>query len=122
MEKERKGILTKQQELFLSKAIADKLNFSNALLNRFKLRIARMIIRAADNYGLDRINSGWKEDIIPIVDAAIKGEKDTVRLLVNDLLNKRIDIKGMDEGRELELFDSLTKSLAIAIDCYVLKN
>lgn len=117
-----RGIFTKKHELFLADMLADKIHFKSAILEKFKKRIFRFAIRMVDNFGFDRLKEAWKQELLPIVDAAVNGNVESVRLYVNDLLNKKIDIPGMDESRELELIDHQTKSLAIAIETYLLKN
>jgi hypothetical protein len=82
----------------------------------------KVFISGIDNFGLDKIGQTWKTDLIPIVDAAMEGRVHDVRGYVTDLLNKRIDIKFLDNNQELMLFDSLTKTIALAIDYYVQKN
>ena len=117
-----RGIFTKKHEGFIADLLADKIHFKNAILEKFKKRIFRFAIRMIDNFGFDRLKEAWKQELLPIVDAAVDGNVEKVRLYVNDLLNKKIDLPNMDEGRELELIDHQTKTFAIAIENYLLKN
>jgi len=118
----RKGILTPEQEDFLARILDDFFKFKNPIIETFDRMFFKMIIQAADNNGLDKINEEWKNDLIPIVDAAIALKTEEVRRLTTDLLNKRIDIPKVDEETELMVFDSLTRFIAAAIDWYVQKK
>ena len=83
------------------------------------MRVTKFVIGALDDYGLDKIPEQWKLDIIPIVSAAMDNEKEKVRSLTADLLNKRIDIPKMDDEQELMVFDALTRLIVSAIDYFI---
>lgn len=118
----RLGLFSPEQEDLLIEAVGQHVNLKNKLYTKLAKRGVRILIRGIDNFGLDKIRQEWKTDLIPILDAAILGKKETVRGLVTDLLNKRINIKKLDDEQELVLFDSLTKTVALAIDIFVQKR
>lgn len=118
----RAGLFTPQQEKFLVNALKEFIKNKNAFYRWLITVGLKVFISGVDNFGLDRIGQNWKNDLIPVVDAAMEGRVHDVRLYVTDLLNKRIDVKFMDEAQELMLFDSLTQTLALAIDFYVQKK
>lgn len=123
-EENRKGLFTVPEQRFIAAALYFWLQ------NKIKSRIYRLIgkkvidifVMVIDDYGLDRIPEKWKLDIIPIISAAMDGEKEKVRLLTVDLLNKRIDIPKLDDEQELMTFDALSKFIAAAIDLYLQKK
>ena len=121
-EMNRTGLFTPKQEKFIANALKEFIkpkNFFYKWLIKFGVK---MLVKGIDNFGLDKIGQSWKNDLIPIVDAAMEGRLHDVRGYVTDLLNKRIDIKFLDDYQELMLFDSLTKTIALAIDYYVQKK
>lgn len=109
------GLLTKDEENFLIDLICSKITFKNRWLKMFKRTIVKKIILYADNTEAEKINASWKAELKPIIKAAIEKRYEDVRLYVNDLLNKKIDIKKIDEATELEAFDLSTKTIAIWI-------
>lgn len=119
---ERKGLLTPEEQNFLAEVLDSLFVFKNTLLEKFDKPVFKMVIKSIDDYGLDRLPETWKLDLIPLISAAMKGEKEEVRLLVVDLLNKRIDIPKLDDYQELLVFDSLSKFIASAIDFYMQKK
>ncbi|HOI48458.1 MAG TPA: hypothetical protein PK167_04090 [Prolixibacteraceae bacterium] len=119
---ERKGLFTPEQEEFIAEALDFFFKFKNPVIEKFDKTGFKMIVQAADNYGLDKIKPDWKTRIIPIVDAAIKADKEEVRRLVTDLMNEKIDIPNFDEETELMLFDSFTRFIAAAVDFYIQKK
>jgi hypothetical protein len=121
-EMNRTGLFTPEQEKFLVNALKEFIKNKNAFYRWLITVGLKVFISGIDNFGLDKIGQTWKTDLIPIVDAAMEGRVHDVRGYVTDLLNKRIDIKFLDNNQELMLFDSLTKTIALAIDYYVQKN
>ena len=119
MEEERKGLLTSQQEEFLANVLDYWFKFGNKILENWDKVVFKYIIRAADNMGADKIPDIWKDSLIPIIDAAIAGKKEDVRLLVVDFANAKIDIPKLDDEQELLVFDSFSKFIATAIDFYI---
>lgn len=119
---ERKGVLTPEQENFIADAIDFWLKFKNPLLEKGDGPILRLVVRAADNNGADKLPQQWKEELIPIVDAAMNKNYDSVRGLVADFLNKKIDIPNMDDYMETMVFDSFTKFVVAAIAFFVEKK
>ena len=119
---ERKGIFTPEQEDFIVNALKEVIKVNNPFFNMFKGFALKMIVKGADDIGLDKIEPSWKEKLIPIVDAAMNKEYEKVRQLVVDLLNEKIDFKGLDAEQQLMLFDGLTRFLAAAIDYFVQKK
>jgi len=118
----RQGLLTTEHEEFLAKILDDFFKFKNPIIETFDRMFFKLLIQTADNNGLDKIQEEWKNDLIPIVDAAILLKHEEVRRLTTDLLVKRIDIPKVDQETELMVFDSLTRFIAAAIDWYVQKN
>lgn len=121
-EDKRTGLLNSEEEKFLAVVLDDLFIFKNPVFESLDKSVFRQIIKIADNYGADRIPETWKLDLIPIIGAALKNEKEKVRLLVIDLLNKRIDIPKLDDEQELIIFDSFSKFIAAAIDLYLQKK
>jgi hypothetical protein len=124
MEEKRKGLFTSEEHDFIATAIYFWLQ--NKIKSKFfkliGLKVCKLIIGVLDNYGLDKIPEQWKLDLIPIISAAMKGDKEKVRLLTVDLLNKKVDIPKLDEAQELIVFDSFSKFVVAAIDLYMQKN
>lgn len=121
-EMNRTGLFTPEQEKFLVNALKEFIKNKNSFYRWLITVGLKVFISGIDNFGLDKIGQTWKNDLIPIVDAAMEGRVHDVRGYVTDLLNKRIDIKFLDNNQELMLFDSLTKTIALAIDYYVQKK
>lgn len=119
---ERIGIFTPEQEKFIIEVLRVLIKDKNKFLSWIKIYALKWIVKGVDNLGLDRIKNEWKNDLIPIVDAGINKEYEKVRQLVVDLLNEKIDFKGLDAEQELMLFDGLTRFLAAAIDYFVQKK
>jgi len=117
-----KGIIKEEGEVLIAKALDEFFKFKNPILEGADYMFFLFAVKAIDNNGLNRINPSWKEKIIPVVDAALVGNKEEVRRLATDLMNAKIDIPKVDEETELMLFDSFTKFLAAAIDHYTAKK
>ena len=118
----RKGVLTPQQEDFLAQIMDDFFKFKNPIMEKFDKMFFKLMIQTVDNNGIHKLNQEWKNDIIPIIDAAMNLNVEEVRRLSTDLLNKKIDIPKLDEESELMVFDSLTRFIVASIDWYVQKN
>jgi hypothetical protein len=123
-EETRKGLFTSKEQEFIAAALYFWLQnkIKSAIFRMMGKKIISIFISVVDDYGLDRIPEKWKLDVIPIISAAMDGEKEKVRLLTVDLLNKKIDIPKMDDEQELMIFDSLSKFIATAIDLYLQKR
>lgn len=119
---ERKGVFTPEQEDFIVNALKEVIKVNNPFFNMFKGFALKMIVKGVDDIGLDKIEPSWKQKLIPIVDAAMQKQYEKVRQLVVDLLNEKIDFKGLDAEQEIMLFDGLTRFLAAAIDYFVQKR
>jgi len=119
---ERKGLFTPDEQKFLATVLDFWFKFKNAALEKIDSWVFELIIKGADDYGLDRIPETWKLDLIPIIDAAMQQDKEKVRLLVVDLMNKRINIPKLDDEQEILVFDAFSKFVATAIDFYVQKK
>lgn len=118
----RKGVLTAEQEDYVAEVLDFYFKFKNAVYEKLDGPVFKQLVRAADNMGADRIPEQWKSDLIPIIDAAMLNDANTVRLLAVDLLNKRIDIPKLDDEQELMVFDAFSKFIAAAIDFYMQKK
>ncbi len=118
----RAGLFTPQQEKFLVNALKEFIKNKNAFYRWLITVGLKVFISGVDNFGLDRIGQKWKNDLIPIVDSAMEGRAHDVRGYVTDLVNKKVDIKFLDDNQELVFFDSLTKTLGLALDYYVQKK
>lgn len=119
---DRTGLFTLEQENFITDVLLKFTKAKNAFVGFIIRYGVKFLIKGIDNFALDKIRQDWKKQLIPIIDAAIAGKAETVRGLTTDMLNSRIDIKGLDEEQELRLFDALTRFIAIAIDYYVQKQ
>lgn len=118
----RKGVFNTEQEEFIAEVLDSAFKFKNPLFETFDKPVFKALIKVGDDTGLDKINVTWKEKLIPIIDAAMAKDVETVRTLVVDLLNEKIDIPKLDEEQELMLFDGFSRFLASAIDYYIQKN
>ena len=119
---ERKGLLTPEHEEYLAGVLDYFFKFKNVMMEKFDKMGFKLIIQAGDNNGLHRINPSWKETLIPIIDAAMAGNFESVRQLTTDLLNGKINLPFADEEIELRMFDSFTRFVAAAIEFYVVKT
>jgi len=119
---EIKGVIKPEGEILIAKALDEFFKFKNPILEGGDYMFFLFAVKAIDNNGIDRIHPSWKERLIPVVDAALVGNKEEVRRLATDLMNAKIDIPKVDEETELVLFDSFTKFIAAAIDHYVTKK
>lgn len=118
----RLGLFNPAQEDLLIEAVGQHVKLKNKLYTKLAKYGVRVLIRGIDNFGFEKIRAEWRRDLIPIVDAAILGQKERVRGLTTDLLNKRINIRRFDDEQELILFDSITKCVALAIDFMISKK
>jgi hypothetical protein len=119
---DRKGIFKPEHEEFLAEVLDKFFVFKNPIVEKFDKTFFKILVQAADNQGLDKLNEQWKADIIPIVDAGMTLQVEEVRSLSTDLLNKRIDLPKIDEETELMVFDAFTRFAVAAIDWYVQKK
>ena len=109
-----KGLLNAKQEKVIAEIVIAVIpTFKRKWLNSVVNFIIRWGVKLLDNHLFEKMNPGWKTDIIPIIDKIIEKEYEEARMYVTDLLNKRIDVKGMDEPTELEAFDNATKTFLI---------
>lgn len=115
----RKGLFLPEQEDFLAEVLDNFFKFKNPIMESFDKTFFKLLVQTADNQGLDKIPVIWKEDLIPVIDAAILLDVEEVRRLSTDLLNKKIDIPGIDEEAELMVFDSFTRFVVSAINWYI---
>ena len=109
-----KGLLTKKQEKVVAEIVIAvippmKRKWINSVIH-FAVRRGVSLL---DNQLFEKLNPGWKADIVPVLNEIIEGQYEQARMYVTDLLNKRIDIKDMDEPTELEAFDNGTKTFLI---------
>ena len=121
MEK-RNGLFTPDEQNFLAEVLDNIFLFKNPLLEKMDKVIFKNLIKVIDDYGLDRIPETWKLGLIPLIRAAIAGEKEKVRQLTVDLLNRKIDVPKLDDYQELMVLDALSKFVATAIDLYIQKK
>jgi len=111
----RVGLLTPDQEVFLASVLDKYFTFSNRILEMFDKTIFKILVRTLDNDELDKISSDLKSDLIPIVDAAIAKDIDTVTNLSITLLEKRAAIPGLNTEVEALVYDSLVKLIVSII-------
>lgn len=117
----RKGVITPEQESFLAEVLDFWLKFKNPMIEKLDGPTLKLIVRAADNNGAERLPQQWKDELIPIIDAAMSKDFEKVRGLAADLLNKKIDIPNLDDYMETIVFDSFTKFVVAAIT-YFMQN
>jgi hypothetical protein len=118
----RKGLLTPEQQDFIAEVLDEFFKFKNPLYEKFDKMVFKILVKVGDDVGLDKIKPSWKEKFIPMIDAAMDGKQEEVRLYLVDLLNEKIDIPAIDEEQELMIFDAFTKFLAAAVDFYIQKK
>ena len=58
---DKKGILTKEQEIILAEMLDEKIKFSNGLLEAIDKQVFKSIITLVDDYGLDRLEEKYKD-------------------------------------------------------------
>lgn len=121
-EEPRKGLFTQEQEDFLSKVLDDFFKFKNPLLETFDKPVFRIIIQTADNTGFDKLNEKWKNELIPIIDAAIVLDVEMVRQLTVSFLNRTIDVPALDEELEFVVFDTFASFIVASLNWYVVKT
>ena len=119
---ERIGFLMPEQEKLLAQALDAFLRFKNGAMEKVDGPVALIVIRGVDNRFGERISPAWKTPLIPIIDAALSGKEETVRQLTTDLMNRKIDIPGVDEEIELMMFDGFTRFAAAAVAWYAEKR
>ena len=119
---EREGLFTPEQEEFLAIVLDDLFKFKNPLYEKFDKMVFKTLLRVSDDSGADKLNPEWKAKLIPIIDAALKQDVESVRQYTTDLLNEKIDIPKLDEEQELLVFDAFTRFLAAAVDYYIQKQ
>lgn len=111
----RKGLLKKEQERFIAGLLADTIKFRNILLERLKRPVFRLIISTVDNNLADRIADDWQSPLIPIVDAAMEGRWFKAGEMAARLINKKVDIPGIDEASEQAIFNGLIQLIVGAL-------
>lgn len=119
---ERKGVMTPKQEELVAKALDYWFKFKNPIIEKFDYQLFLLIVRGADNIGMDKIPNQWKNKLIPLIDAAMDGYVESVRLSVTDLLNEKIDLPKIDDYQELIVFDQFTKFVATVVEYYALNK
>jgi hypothetical protein len=113
---ERIGLFTPQQEQVVTDALKTFVKPKNKFLGWIQAFGLKYLIKGIDNFGLDRIGGEWKRDLIPIIDVIWEKKYEQARQMITDLLNKRIDFRNTDEEWELRFFDSITRTIATALD------
>ena len=109
-----KGLLTKKQEKVVAEIVIAVIPpMKRKWINSVIQFAVRRGVSLLDNHLFEKLNPGWKTDIVPVLNEIIEGRYEQARMYVTDLLNKRIDIKDMDEPTEMEAFDNGTKTFLI---------
>lgn len=109
-----KGLLTKKQEKVVAEIVIAVIPpMKRKWINSVIHFVVRWGVSLLDNQLFEKLNPGWKADIVPVLNEIIEGRYEQARMYVTDLLNKRIDIKDMDEPTEMEAFDNGTKTFLI---------
>lgn len=111
----RKGLLTKEQQKFFANLLADKIKFRNAILERLKKAAFMLIISVVDDNLADKIPEDWQNPIQPMIDAAMDGRWETAGELAAELINKKVDIPGIDEEREFGIFNGVIQLIIGAV-------
>jgi hypothetical protein len=123
-EEKRKGLFTQKEQDFIATALFFWLQnkIKSRIYRLVGLKVCKIFVGAVDDYGLDRIPQQWKLDVIPIVSAAMDGQKEKVEVLVVELMNRKIDIPKIDEQKEYVVFNALAKLIVSAIDYFLQKK
>jgi hypothetical protein len=121
-EMKRNGVFTKEQEKFITKVIALKINPKSRLQRWLIRKVLFLIIRAIDNFAFNMIAEYWKLQLIPIVDYGMSGDIENMRRQVSKLLDKKINFNWMDETEEEKWFDALTMLITVSIESYINKK
>lgn len=119
---ERKGILTKAQEEFLAEVLDAFFKFKNPLIEGFDKTIFRFVLTTLDDVAIDKLKDSWKEKLIKLVDAAILGDVEAVRVETEIILNESIDIPKVGDYVEQKMFEHFTKFLASSVEWYVINK
>lgn len=113
--KERKGLLTKDQEKFFAELLDDAIPFSNPLIERLDKAAFKLIISAVDDNLAERIPEDWKSPLEPVIDAAMSERWEEAGEHAATLLNSKIDIPGIDEQSEQAIFNGVIQLILGAI-------
>ena len=116
------GLLTKEQEDFIVDLIYDKVNVDNWFFKLFKRPIITKVVRAVDDWGLDYIPDTWKQELRPIVTDGMNKDWAGVQTKVDELINKEIDLKGIDEAQEAKMIELTTKTIAAWVGYLMMKK
>lgn len=116
-----KGIFEKKVENLIIGFLCDKINFRNRFLQMIKKPAITMMVKYGDNSFIDNLPEEYKTELRRIISLVSVGEYNQARGFITDFLNKKIQIKGMNEPDELEMFDHSTKLILIWLG-YALKK
>lgn len=111
----RKGLLNKDQQKFFANLLAEKIKFRNAILERLKKAVFNLIIKVVDDNLADRIPQDWQNPIESMMDAAMDGQWEYAGALAAGLINKKVDIPGINEEREFGIFNGVIQLIIGAI-------
>lgn len=65
---DKKGVLDANQEREIAKMLDDKIKFDNKLLETFDGKVFKAIISIVDDYGLDKLNEKYKDQLDILAD------------------------------------------------------
>lgn len=103
----RKGLLTEEQEAFVSGLLDDLIDFKNPVLEGLDGPAFKVLVSVVDNNLIDKIPEEWQNPIEPILDEAMAGNWEEAADKVADLLNEKIDVPGLDEISEQLIFNAI---------------
>lgn len=116
---ERKGLLLPDQEDFVSDILLGMLKPKNKFVALALKMFGRKPVRLLDDQILDKISVTWKSPLISIVDAIISQDYSLAEKKIADLMNKKLDVPGLNEEVEQQLMESSVKFIASALKYFI---
>jgi hypothetical protein len=116
-----KGIWNEKQEKFLAKVL-DKIYKGKGILELIDGYLAKVIVSLVDDNALDKLPKDLKPKLTELTDLAIAEDIEGCEKLGAEILNKRIDIPGLEEDTEYVLFEGALTMVVGAIINWVRKK
>ena len=113
--KDRKGLLTKDQQNFFAELLDDAIKFPNPLIEKLDKAAFKLIISAVDDNLAERIPEGWQSPLEPIIDAAMSGSWEEAGERAAEMINEKVDIPGIDEQSEQAIFNGVIQLIIGAV-------
>ena len=112
---ERKGLFTKEQEIFFAGLLDDAIKFKNPIMEALDKAAFKLVIQNVDNILLEKIPEDWQNPLEPVLDAALQKKWTEAGELAAKFINEKIDIPGVDEVSEQVLISGIVQLIVGAI-------